>query len=332
MKKILLTLLMAGAAFGQVQIGGAPAAGGGSIIAGSPGTYTLNYNYGQLAPWQFRLLDSNSNNAAAISASGALKVDGSAVTQPVSIAGTVPISGNVGVNGTVPVSGTFFQSTQPVSGTFFQSVQPVSQSGNWVVGQNGSWNVGILGIVSVSGNFFQATQPVSISAPVSVTGTFFQAVQPVSGTVTVNDPDAGTPGQPVPAMAAYVGGIGSGTLKGLTTCDNSTFLQMTTATTTQLVALATNQSIRICHWDIQGSITNTATTLRFISGTGTNCATGLTQLTPAWSLAVTAASAQGYMGAGSGLGEIFHTAPGNALCATNSAAGTVNIFITYTQF
>ena len=45
-------------------------------------------------------------NTATVSAGGALKVDNSAVTQP--------------------VSGTFWQSTQPVSGTFWQSTQPVS--------------------------------------------------------------------------------------------------------------------------------------------------------------------------------------------------------------
>jgi hypothetical protein len=41
-----------------------------------------------------------------VSAGGAAKVDGSAVTQP--------------------VSGTFWQATQPVSGTFWQATQPVS--------------------------------------------------------------------------------------------------------------------------------------------------------------------------------------------------------------
>ena len=46
------------------------------------------------------------NQCAAVSAGGAVKVDGSAVTQP--------------------VSGTFWQATQPVSGTFWQTTQPVS--------------------------------------------------------------------------------------------------------------------------------------------------------------------------------------------------------------
>lgn len=50
--------------------------------------------------------------------STAVKVDGSAVTQP--------ISGSVGVTGTVAVTGTFWQATQPVSGTFWQATQPIS--------------------------------------------------------------------------------------------------------------------------------------------------------------------------------------------------------------
>jgi hypothetical protein len=68
----------------------------------------------------------------------AWKVDGSAVTQPVS--GTFwPV--------TQPVSGTFWQSTQPVSGTFWQSTQPVS--------------IASMPSTPVTGTFWQATQPVS---------------------------------------------------------------------------------------------------------------------------------------------------------------------------
>jgi hypothetical protein len=91
-------------------------------------------------------------NVLSISATGAAKVDGSAVTQPVSIA-SMP---------STPVTGTFWQATQPVSGTFWQATQPVS------------------------GTFWQATQPVSIASMPStpVTGTFWQATQPISGTVT----------------------------------------------------------------------------------------------------------------------------------------------------
>jgi hypothetical protein len=58
-----------------------------------------------------------------VNASGALKVDGSAVTQP--------------------VSGTFWQTTQPVSlaSTTITGTVAVTQSGSWTVGQSGNWSV-----------------------------------------------------------------------------------------------------------------------------------------------------------------------------------------------
>jgi len=58
----------------------------------------------------------------------AWKVDGSAVTQPVS--GTF-------WQATQPVSGTFFQATQPVSGTFWQATQPVSGTVTANIGTSG---------------------------------------------------------------------------------------------------------------------------------------------------------------------------------------------------
>lgn len=54
-----------------------------------------------------KIVDTGGTNVATVSAAGAVKVDGSGVTQPVSLA-TAP---------TTPVTGTFWQATQPVSGT-----------------------------------------------------------------------------------------------------------------------------------------------------------------------------------------------------------------------
>ena len=79
-------------------------------------------------------------NPLSLNVAGGLRVDGSAVTQPVSIA-TMP---------STPVTGTFFQGTQPVSGTFFQGTQPVS--------------IATMPSTPVTGTFFQGTQPVSIAA------------------------------------------------------------------------------------------------------------------------------------------------------------------------
>lgn len=122
-------------------------------------------------------------NTAAVSVAGALKVDGSAVTQPVSVASPVA------------VTGTFWQATQPVSGTFFQATQPVSvaatvsvdASGHTVpVSQSGTWNIGtvatIINPVAVTGSFWQATQPISAASLPLPTGASTSAKQPALGT------------------------------------------------------------------------------------------------------------------------------------------------------
>lgn len=115
-----------------------------------------------------------------------------------------------------------------------------------------------------------------------------------------------------------------------TLCNQSSLLQMTTATTTQIVALASGQEVRVCAYEIQGSTTATATTLKLVSGTGTNCGTGTANLTPAWNMPASSTALP--MASGSGIGELFSTPVGAALCATNSAAGTVNIRVTWTRF
>jgi hypothetical protein len=115
-----------------------------------------------------------------------------------------------------------------------------------------------------------------------------------------------------------------------TNCNHFASGQMTTATTTQLIALTSGAQIRVCSYAIQGSTTATATTLKLVYGTGTACATGTAALTPAWNMPASSTAlpfAQGY-----GVGELFQTPAGNALCATSSAAGTVNISVTYAQF
>lgn len=138
-------------------------------------------------------------NTLNISGAGAAKVDGSAVTQPVSIASPVPVTGTF-FQTTQPVSGTFFQVTQPVSGTFWQTTQPVSQSGTWTDNQS----LGTAGFekitdgtntaaVKAASTAAIATDPALVVAispnnTVGVTGTFFQATQPISGTVTTTPP------------------------------------------------------------------------------------------------------------------------------------------------
>jgi hypothetical protein len=113
---------------------------------------------------------------------GALKVDGSAVTQPVS--GTITANAGTGNFTVVQPTGTNlhtvvdnFPATQPVSGT----VTANAGTGTFTVGQSTAANLNAT--VVGSGNF-TVVQPSGASLHVDVDN--FPATQPVSGTVTAN--------------------------------------------------------------------------------------------------------------------------------------------------
>jgi|SRR5271166_2084802 len=164
----------------------------------------------------------NSQNTANVTPAGAIQVDGSAVTQPVSLTGTTTIAGSVAVSNfpaTQPVSAASLPlpanaametggnlallagavsagklqvnaGTVPVTGTFFPATQPVSAAALPLpanAAQETGGNLATLsGTVSAGKVQVNATgSSVSVTGSVAVTGTFFQATQPVSGTVSV---------------------------------------------------------------------------------------------------------------------------------------------------
>lgn len=152
-----------------------------------------------------------------------------------------------------------------------------------------------------------------------------------AGTATprVVDVASGTTGSAPPAQASYVGGLQSGAtgglLGGLTVCDDQAFLDMTTATTTELVALTSGRKIYVCYWQISA---NGATTVTFKRGTGTNCNTGTTTI----SNAVELTAQTGWTG-GSGAGVIFDSRnAGDALCVTNSAGVNLHVFVRFAKY
>src|ERR1035437_25707 len=146
----------------------------------------------------------------------------------------------------------------------------------------------------------------------------------VSAPAPVKDQASSSTGSAAPATAQYVGGISSGNLGGIVACDSSAQIAMSTATTTQMVALVSGKSVYVCGFVINGG---GATTAKLVHGTGTSCATGQTSLTPAFTLA-----SGTMLSFGGGLGYVTKAPSGNALCVTNSAAVTANVFVTYTQF
>ena len=146
----------------------------------------------------------------------------------------------------------------------------------------------------------------------------------VSSPAGVKDQASSATGSAAPASAAYIGANSSGILTGVVGCDSSALLTVSTATTTQIVALAAAKSIYVCGFVINGA---GATTAKLVYGTGTNCATGQVSLTPAFTLATGS-----NIVFGGGLGYVMKTIAANALCVTNSAAVAANVLVSYTQF
>ena len=151
-----------------------------------------------------------------------------------------------------------------------------------------------------------------------------QAQVLISQPMPTKDQSTSSTGSAVPATASFAGVVGSGNLAGIVACDNSALLTVSTAVTTQIVALSGTKSIYICSLVINGA---GATTGKLVVGTGTNCAVGLVSLTPAFSLV-----AGSVVSAGAALGYVLKAAAGTAVCVTNSAAVSVNVLLSYTQF
>lgn len=98
-------------------------------------------------------------------------------------------------------------------------------------------------------------------------------------------------------------------------------LSISTATTTQVVALTAAKRILVTSFNFHSAGT---TTFKFVYGTGTNCGTGTTDLTDIYDLV-----ASDGMTSGNGAGVILFVPAGNALCIFNSAAVHVGGSLAY---
>lgn len=174
----------------------------------------------------------------------------------------------------------------------------------------------------VSGTFWQATQPVS--------GTFWQTTQPVSITSMPSTPVTGTfwqATQPVSMATNMPVGANS---NAKINCTGNAFLNMTTATTTEIVALSGSTVIYVCGYSL---VTNggTATNVTFKQGAGTNCGTSTAAISS--DVPLTAATNTVGIARGGGEGMIVKTTTGGrALCVTSSGAATLAVDISYAQF
>lgn len=128
---------------------------------------------------------------------------------------------------------------------------------------------------------------------------------------------------PIPTGGNSIGLIGIDVSKGMS-APTSIPIDISTATTTQLIALNGSTKTFITSFNLIVSGTGTA---RFVYGTGTNCATGTTNLTGAYPL-----TAQAGLVVGDGGAAILIAPPGKAVCITTSAAIQYSGSLVYQQF
>lgn len=117
------------------------------------------------------------------------------------------------------------------------------------------------------------------------------------------------------------------------TLKSAAIVSITTATTTQLVALSGTTKVYVCGFSLSISqVATTANTIKFVYGTGASCGTGTTDLTGAFGAGGITAAAPIVVSMGSE-GTDFATPVGQALCATTTIGATAFFtgVITYVQ-
>ena len=176
--------------------------------------------------------DGSGNLMGLQGASGALKVDGSAVTQPVS-ASALPLpagAATAAAQGTgntslasidTKLSGTILVDAsahaQPVTGTFFQATQPVSAAalplpaGASTAANQATANTSLASIDGKTPALGQATM--AASTPVTIASD--QSAIPITGSITATNSANGATGSAVPAQATQVAGSDGTNLRAI---------------------------------------------------------------------------------------------------------------------
>lgn len=107
--------------------------------------------------------------------------------------------------------------------------------------------------------------------------------------------------------------------------DSSAPISAVGAATVQLVALSAGKKIVVTSWSVTASV---AGTFKFVYGTGSLCATGLTSLTGAMNL-----PANGFASSPGTPSPQFTAPAGNALCITGTGTSqSLNGYVSYTQY
>lgn len=315
----------------------------------------------------------------------AVKVDGSAVTQPVSAASLPlptgaataakqPALGTAGSASTdvITVQGIASGVAQPVSGTV-----AATQSGTWTVQPGNTantvaWKVdgsavtqpvsgsltNISGTISLPTGAATSANQTTINTSIGTTNTGIgapadaawttgsgsaiallkavagQAISTTPATVKTDQTTHGTTDLVAAditkvggtAALAGLGNVGSGALRTFDAFPGGTFynVSVSTATTTEIVPLSGSLVTYVLFDKL---IVDGTATLTWKYGTGTNCGTGTTTLTGPYNL-----TAQSGFSEGNGAAPVMIVPAGKALCLTNSAAVQATGSVVAVQF
>lgn len=110
-------------------------------------------------------------------------------------------------------------------------------------------------------------------------------------------------------------------------CSSTARLNMTTATTTEIVALSGATHVYVCSYAIK---VGGAANVKLVSGTGSNCATSQADISTTWKWAAADAGINRDGGGGNVVSRTND--PGDAVCVTSSAAVNVDVEVSYAQF
>jgi hypothetical protein len=193
----------------------------------------------------------------------------------------------------------------------------LAAGGNLIGASGSAWGSAPTGlnVLGVNANVLSSVLPAGAATAanqeVTAAGTSATSAQAVQGV---------TGGVPMPTNSANSGGG----LTSIIQAGVSIPINLSSATTTQLVAAVSGKAIYVTAWDVIAAGT---TNFTFEYGTGSNCVGGTTALTGPYGLVAQFGAAKG-----SGLGPVLVVPAGNALCAVNSATVQVSGSLAYTQF
>ncbi len=157
-----------------------------------------------------------------------------------------------------------------------------------------------------------------------VAGTGVQRVAIASDNTAIAGVCAGTTGSAVPSCALYLGTSQSALNKGVTGCDTHAFYDASDNGKKTVVAGVSAKKIYICGYILATG--GTATNLSLTSGTGTDCVTTSTAITPAYQLATndrTGANSPFWNG-------LITLANADNLCVNASAGNAHQVEVWYT--